>query len=293
MDCTQPKEKKLLQYLPWQINLEKEVQAPWRDTTHHWCPLGLSCGPLWMWPSNQFLHWTVHQTNPSLSNLERGYCGGLCQRLCRRPLALPLSTAVIILSQKATRLVRKVLILMKLWRRSWKSNKVFQITLEMENPTFYFQTYLNNHLKMSHHIPIRGRHHTASAAISPLRSSILFSASSLQFSISGVTQVSPPSLSHYFVILSPFCPSWMLPSPATQPTAWIQLALVSSSGGVLGTLGEPPTHCVGVYLSWALGPATHPLHRIPIWCSKAKHDIITWKPQRRNQEVFLPMPSSG
>lgn len=106
----------------------------------------------------------------------------------------------------------------------------------MENPTFYFQTYLNNHLKMSHHILIRGHHHTASAAVS-LHSSILLLVSSLQFSISGVTQVSPPSLRHYFVILSPFCPSWVLPPPATQPTACIQPALASPNDGVLGPLG--------------------------------------------------------
>lgn len=103
----------------------------------------------------------------------------------------------------------------------------------MENPAFYFQTFLNNHLKMSHQILIRGCHHTASAAVSPLHFPILLLVSSPHFSVSGVAQVSLPCLSHYLVMLFPFCPSCVLSPPATQPTAWIQLAPASPSGGVL------------------------------------------------------------
>lgn len=70
-------------------------------------------------------------------------------------------------------------------------------------------------------------------------------------------------LSLYLVILFPLCPSWVLPPPATQPTAWIQPALASPSGGFWAHWEGPLTHCASVYLSWALGPATHPIQGIP------------------------------
>lgn len=109
-------------------------------------------------------------------------------------------------------LVRQVPALMKPWRRrSWKSNKVFQITLEMENPTFCFQTFLNNHLKMSLHILIRGHHHAVSTAVSPLHSSVLLLVSSPHFSISWafIWSYSSPSVPRG-------CYHLLLPSPLLE-----------------------------------------------------------------------------
>ena len=72
---------------------------------------------LWMRPSQQFLtHWTVRPSNPYLSNLERPW-GTMSKalQLSRQMtfIALPLSTGAVTPSQKAMRLVRQDLPLVK------------------------------------------------------------------------------------------------------------------------------------------------------------------------------------